>query len=69
MRKKCSAARKPSIRSWKRPLSSNSSPPQCPGEVNSHHLVLCSGFTAWKDGAGCGTRTHDLGIMRPSLYL
>jgi hypothetical protein len=20
-------------------------------------------------GAGCGTRTHDLGIMRPSLYL
>jgi len=22
-----------------------------------------------KVGAGCGTRTHDLGIMRPSLYL
>ena len=22
-----------------------------------------------EDGAGCGTRTHDLGIMRPSLYL
>jgi hypothetical protein len=30
---------------------------------------LTDSFSDGWDGAGGGTRTHDLGIMRPSLYL
>ena len=37
---------------------------------SAHRLGRSGEGIAWQDpGAGGGTRTHDLGIMRPSLYL
>jgi hypothetical protein len=37
--------------------------------VGLSHAWLTAQFFSAKSGAGGGTRTHDLGIMRPSLYL